>query len=40
MSPEDGAKLLISGGLVSPEYKEELVAMKGPRTPVPMKSLT
>jgi uncharacterized membrane protein len=40
MSPEDGAKLLISGGLVSPEYKEELVAMKGPRTSVPMKSLT
>jgi uncharacterized membrane protein len=26
MSPEDGAKLLISGGLVAPDYKEKLVA--------------
>ncbi|WP_412064914.1 DUF502 domain-containing protein [Rhizobium sp. SYY.PMSO] len=40
MSPEDGAKLLISGGLVSPDYKEELVATKSLRPPVPMKSLS
>jgi uncharacterized membrane protein len=26
MSPEDGAKLLISGGLVAPDHKEKLVA--------------
>ena len=29
MSPEDAAKLLISGGLVTPEYKEALVAEHG-----------
>lgn len=40
MSPEDGAKLLISGGLVSPEYQEQLAAAKSLPTPVPMKSLT
>ncbi|MFS8050260.1 DUF502 domain-containing protein [Rhizobium sp. BR 314] len=41
MSPEDGAKLLISGGLVAPEYKDALVAAKGLLpTPIPVKSLT
>ena len=39
MSPEDGAKLLISGGLVAPDYKELLPA-KELRQPVPMKSLS
>ncbi|TCR85354.1 DUF502 domain-containing protein [Rhizobium sp. BK376] len=33
MSAEDGAKLLISGGLVTPEYKERLTAPK--EAPVP-----
>jgi uncharacterized membrane protein len=31
MSAEDGAKLLISGGLVTPEHKEKLVRQQKPR---------
>ncbi len=41
MSPEDGAKLLISGGLVSPEYREKLIGKElPPPLPVPAKTLS
>jgi uncharacterized membrane protein len=42
MSPEDGAKLLISGGLVTPEYKDKLVigalAAPAPKKIAPLSS--
>jgi uncharacterized membrane protein len=40
MPPEDGAKLLISGGLVTPEYGKKLIAAKEEVPPVPINSLS